>query len=78
MELKIVRQKTGFLKFILKLESCELNLIIGILEIKFERNQNFGNRKLNSEIGIQKKMFKNGILKQINKWNNNNKDESND
>ena len=23
-------------------------------------------------------MFKNGILKQINKWNNNNKDESND
>ena len=38
----------------------------------------FLDRKLNSKIGIQKKMFKNGILKQINKWNNNNKDESND
>ena len=31
--IKIVREKTGFLKFIWKLESCELNLRIGILEI---------------------------------------------
>ena len=35
MELKIVREKTGFLKFILKLEYQELNLRIGILEVKF-------------------------------------------
>ena len=38
MELKTVGEKTGFLNFILKLESWELNLIIEILEIKFERN----------------------------------------
>ena len=38
MELKTVREKNGFLKFILKLESWELNLIIENLEIKFERN----------------------------------------
>ena len=31
--IKIVREKTGFLKFIWKLESYELNLRIGILEI---------------------------------------------
>ena len=33
MELKIVREKTGFLKFILKLESWELNLRMRILEV---------------------------------------------
>ena len=36
--IKTVGEKTGFLNFILKLESWELNLIIGILEIKFKRN----------------------------------------
>ena len=43
MELKTVGEKTGFLNFILKLESWELNLIIEILEIKFERNWKFEN-----------------------------------
>ena len=37
-EIKTIREKTGFLGFIWKLESWELNLRIGILETKFERN----------------------------------------
>ena len=41
VELKLFLEKTGFLKFIWKLESWELNLRIGILEIKFDRNWNF-------------------------------------
>ena len=38
MELKTVREKTGFLKFIWKLEYWELNLRVGILGIKLEGN----------------------------------------
>ena len=58
MELKTVGEKTGFLNFILKLESWELNLRVGILGIKLEGNQNFGNWKLSSEIGILKNCLK--------------------
>ena len=65
--IKAIREKTGFLRFIWKLESRKLfedwsleklNLRIGILDIKFEINQTFGNRKLSSEIGIWKNCLK--------------------
>ena len=39
--IKTVQGKIEFLKFIWKLASWELNLRIGILEIKFERNWNY-------------------------------------
>ena len=41
--IKTIREKTGFLEFIWKLESWEVNLRIGILETKFETNWNFEN-----------------------------------
>ena len=50
MELKTVREETGFLKFIWKLESWELNLRIEILEI---------NRRWN----LFEKLFKDRIFK---------------
>ena len=42
-EIKTVRGKTGFLKFIWKLDFYELNVRMRILEIKCERNWNFEN-----------------------------------
>ena len=67
VELKLFKRKLDFWRFIWKLESRKLfedwsleklNLRIGILDIKFEINQTFGNRKLSSEIGIWKNCLK--------------------
>ena len=55
-EIKIIWKKTKVLKFIWKLTFWKLNLRIGILGIKFERNWNFENYL---RIGVLKIKFKN-------------------
>ena len=56
VELKLFEKKTGVLKIIWELEFWKLNLIIGVLEIKFERNWSFENYL---KIGVLKIRFKN-------------------